>query len=136
MFNFSAYENRSIEHIFPKSKVYYIENGQYFSCEDNKPVNPDSSWIDVEELKKQNCSQHGMGNFALLYTVNNSKLGNRSFNEKKKILFGTKSDEVDVFQSRELLHTISLFSSEKWGVQEIAANKTNVINKLKTYYEI
>ena len=136
MFNFSAYENRSIEHIFPKSKVYYIENGQYFSCEDNKPVNPDSSWIDVEELKKHNCSQHGMGNFALLYTVNNSKLGNRSFNEKKKILFGTTSDEVDVFQSRELLHTISLFSSEKWGVQEIAANKTKVINKLETYYEI
>ena len=77
-----------------------------------------------------------MGNFALLYTVNNSKLGNRSFNEKKKILFGTTRDEVDVFQSRELLHTISLFSSEKWGVQEIAANKTKVIDKLETYYEI
>jgi len=135
MFNFSAYENRSIEHIFPKSRVFYEVNGKKYSCEDKSPVNIDSNWINEEDLKKKNCSQHGIGNFALLYTYNNSKLGNKSFSEKKKILFGTK-DSDDVFQSRELLHTISLFSYEKWGLDEIVANKNNVIYKLERFYDI
>lgn len=136
MFNFFAYENRSIEHIFPKSRVYYDNGVQPFSCEENKPVTIDSSWIDFDDLQKNNCSQHCIGNFALLYVVNNSKLGNKSFSEKKAILFGTKNEEVDVFQSRELLHTISLFASEKWGVDEISKNKQKVVDKLKNYYGI
>lgn len=138
MFNFSAYDNRSIEHIFPKSKVYKMNNnGQTISCEDNKLVSIDENWINKEDLSKNNCSQHSIGNFALLYTFNNSKLGNKTFEEKKKILFGTNNDVVvDVFQSRELLHTVSLFSFEKWGVKEIANNKKNLIEKLEKYYEL
>ena len=137
MFNFLAYENRSIEHIFPKSRVYFVKNGQTLSCEDKNPVSINSHWINESDLKAKDCSQHGIGNFALLYTHNNSKLGNKSFAEKKKILFGTEKDkEIDVFQSRELLHTISLFSYEKWGVDEIEANKKKVISKLEKYYDI
>lgn len=137
MFNFSAYQNRSIEHIFPKSRVFFEDNGHYFSYEDRRPVNIDSHWINMKDLESKKCSQHCIGNFALLYPNNNSELSNKSFDEKKKILFGTEeSDVVKVFQSRELLHTISLFSSEKWGVDEIKENKKAVISKLEKYYGI
>lgn len=137
MFNFSAYEHRSIEHIFPKSKVYRDNGGNHLSCEDGKVVTIDENWINYDDLIANDCSQHCIGNFALLYMVNNSKLGNKSFAEKKTILFGTKNtDDVDVFQSRELLHTISLFAFEKWGVEEISENKKRVIEKLEKYYGI
>lgn len=136
MFNFNAYENKSIEHIFPKSRVYSNKGGKPISCEENNCVVIDSSWINLDDLQKKKCSQHCIGNFALLYVVNNSKLGNKSFSEKKAILFGTKNEEIDVFQSRELLHTISLFASEKWGVDEISENKQKVIAKLMNYYVI
>lgn len=139
-FNFDIDRERSIEHIHPKSKVYRIENGKYISAEDSKTEISQQcigsrEYIDEAELFRNNCSQHGIGNFALLYFNDNSKFSNQPFSEKKKILFD-HNDEVDVFNSRELLHTIKLFAKDKWGVTEIKENKEQVITQLKKVYGI
>jgi len=109
-FNFSIWDKRSLEHIYPKSKSESI------SFENNEG------------------SIHCIGNLVLLYGVNNSSFGCSTFQEKKDLFFKTK-DSV-AFESRNLLHTLSVFSSSKWGVEDINKNKINTINSLKNYYGI
>ena len=132
-FNFDIDSSRSIEHILPQSKVYYRDaSGVARRRSDDSEVIPDTSYID-EATFAQNCSQHCIGNLALLYCDNNSKFGNKSFDEKKDILFGLDDEGI---HSRELLHTLSLFAHKTWGVNEIQNNKNYIINRLKDYYGI
>lgn len=132
-FNFDIDSSRSIEHILPQSKVYYRDaNGTAHRRSDDSVVTPNADYID-EATFAPKCSQHCIGNLALLYCGNNSKFGNKSFEEKKDLLFGL---EIEGIRSRELLHTLSLFAHKSWGVNEIANNKMNIINYLKDYYGI
>lgn len=136
MFNFNVWNNRSIEHIHPKSKVYFQDpnSGKCYLSEDRgrQIVNPGNDYFDESVMTANGCSRHCIGNMALLYTRNNSSFGAKDFEEKKNILFGNTGAEF--FQSRELLHTLSLFARSKWTISEIAKNKQDLINKLTEYY--
>jgi len=110
-FDFSIWGNRSLEHIYPKSK----KNNLNFS---------------QNELLEGGI--HCIGNLVLLYGKNNSAFGAKDFNDKKLVYFNTSSD----FQSRNLLHTISVFAKSEWNENGIIENKKSTINQLKTYYEL
>ena len=137
-FDFFIWNNKSLEHIYPKSKVYHKgENEKLYDGSDNilnkdklKSLN-DETWINRDDIKNES-SEHCIGNLVLLYGSNNSEFGNKPFNEKKKTYFDLKED----FKSRHLLHTISVFAYEKWGANEIRENKSNVIKEFESYYNI
>lgn len=143
-FNFDIHWDRSIEHIHAKSKVYKYDNNANMPVCAEKPynhiqqaeidANPEI-YINETDLLNAGCTQHCIGNFALLYVNDNSKFSDHSFAEKKSILFDYEN-KVDMFSSRELLHTIKLFSMDKWGVKEIKENKEKVIKHLREFYGI
>ena len=107
-FDFEIWKERSLEHIFPKSK----EN-ELGSFEGNSGV-------------------HSIGNLVLLYKNDNSSFNASSFNDKKAIYFSL--DKRKGFKSRNLLHTISVFASEKWGIEEIKKQKETFLDEFKNQY--
>lgn len=107
-FDFGIWKERSLEHIFPKSK----EN-ELGSFEGNSGV-------------------HSIGNLVLLYKNDNSSFNASSFNDKKAIYFSL--DKRKGFKSRNLLHTISVFASEKWGIEEIKKQKETFLDEFKNQY--
>ena len=78
-----------------------------------------------------NCV-HCIGNLVLLYKNDNSSFNNSDFNDKKAIYFNLEKRKG--FKSRNLLHTISVFASEKWGIEEIQNQKQIFIDDFKKYY--
>ena len=140
-FDFSIWENGkySLEHIFPKSKSYLIEeDGKIYKENDrNTPVSEKSvkGLLNRDDFKG-NGSVHCIGNLVLLYHDNNSEFGNKDFEDKKKIYFNYDFKTVKTFKSLSLLHTISIFSKSSWNVTDIQNNKANIINKAKEYYGI
>jgi hypothetical protein len=153
-FDFTIWHNKSLEHIHPKSKVYFAkrEKGQtpvwkrgddnLLSLDEKKEIireindlrsteKSKRTWINRADFKK-NGSEHCIGNLVLLYGRNNSKFGNKPFEEKKKAYFDTDED----FKSRHLLHTVSVFAEEHWGVSEIQANRKKFTDRFKKDYNI
>lgn len=108
-FDFGIWKERSLEHIFPKSK----EN-ELGSFDGNGGV-------------------HSIGNLVLLYKNDNSSFNASSVKDKKAIYFNL--DKRKGFKSRNLLHTISVFASEKWGVEEIRKQKYSFLDEFKKHYE-
>lgn len=110
-FDFSIWNNRSLEHIYPKSKACCLnfENPNYLSG-----------------------SIHCIGNLVLLYGRDNSTFGAKDFLEKKNTYFNTSES----FRSRNLLHTLSVFSKTDWKENEIIENQKTIIKQLTDYYEI
>lgn len=135
-FNFSIFDKQSLEHIHPKSKAYHYdeETSSYFIGENiegktQKPVGDE--WLDRNACPK-NISEHSIGNLVLLEVGNNSTFGNKSFSEKKSKYF----DLSTKFESRELLHTISVFANEQWGIKEIVKNQENILNRFHEFYGV
>lgn len=112
-FDFTIWDNRSLEHIFPKSKN-------------------DRLHFDNDHLKEG--SVHCIGNLVLLYGVNNSSFRDKDFLEKKEMYFNIATGLT--FQSRNLLHTISVFANSEWSEEQIVKNKNKTINLLKNLYGI
>lgn len=110
-FNFAIWDNRSLEHIYPKSKM---------------------SALDFETSEYIGGSVHCVGNLVLLYGRDNSSFGAKDFQDKKSAYFNTS----EKFQSRNLLHTISIFAKSDWKEKEIIDNKTATIKQLNSYYGI
>ncbi|MEG2162275.1 MAG: HNH endonuclease family protein, partial [Chryseobacterium sp.] len=110
-FDFSIWGNRSLEHIFPKSKL---------------------SLLDFDKDVYIEGSIHCIGNLVLLYGKDNSSFGAKDFLEKKNTYFNTSSS----FSSRNLLHTISVFSKSDWKEKEIISNKILTIKQITDYYGI
>lgn len=110
-FDFSIWGNRSLEHIFPKSKL---------------------SLLDFDKDVFIEGSIHCIGNLVLLYGKDNSSFGAKEFLEKKNTYFNTSSS----FSSRNLLHTISVFSKSDWKEKEIISNKILTIKQITDYYGI
>lgn len=137
-FDFSIWKKGkySLEHIFPKSKSFRLIDGKYYL--ENKPDEPIQKKDTIGLLNRadfnNNGSVHCIGNLVLLYGPENSKFGNRSFEEKKKIYFNYDLKTVKTMKSLSLLHTISIFSNSKWEVEEIQKNKANIIERAKEYY--
>lgn len=137
-FDFSIWTEKSLEHIYPKSKFYKTENVD----EGNRYIRGDG--VEIEEKDTEglideanfggNGNEHCIGNLVLLYKNENSGFGAKSFDDKKSIYFNVDAEKP--FRSRHLLHTISVFAQKEWGVNEIVENKTNFINEIKEYYGI
>ena len=157
-FDFSIWDRkdsrgRSLEHIYPKSKVYHIEKSEdnerpivknYQEKEIDLPV--DNSYIDRDSCRYKDddgneivASEHSIGNLVLLYKDDNSMFNDSSFEEKKAMFFKIPKDKNNkkikaIFKSRHLLHTIFKFASSEWKGLEIAQNKMNTLNEFKKYY--
>jgi uncharacterized protein with ParB-like and HNH nuclease domain len=151
-FDFSIWDNydrgRSLEHIYPKSKVYHVvidENGETIKKDGNDMVlSPDE--IDKTYISRESCasgdvvaSEHSIGNLVLLYKDDNSSFNNSSFEDKKAMFFkspnGSNKKEVKlIFKSRHLLHTIYKFAASEWTGKEIAENKALTLKEFKKYY--
>ena len=112
-FDFSIWNNRSLEHIYPKSKKQQLDF-------------PEKSFLEA--------SIHCIGNLVLLYGKDNSAFGAKDVVDKKVVYFKT-GESLD-FKSRNLLHTLSVFSNSKWEEEQISINKTQTIAKLKKYYGV
>jgi uncharacterized protein with ParB-like and HNH nuclease domain len=108
-FDFGICKEWSLEHIFPKSK-----KNELGSCGGDSGV-------------------HSIGNLVLLYKNDNSAFKDSSFNDKKAIYFNL--DKRKGFKSRNLLHTLSVFASEEWGVEEIKKQKQAFLDEYKTHYK-
>ena len=128
-FDFKIWEERSLEHIFPKSRVFDSVIDKIKSEEGkNKEM------LDRTQFNG-NGSEHCIGNLVLLYKNENSKFGAKTVEEKKSIYF--QVDEEDKpFRSRHLLHSMSVFAKSSWGIKEIQDNKESIITEIKNYYGI
>ena len=107
-FDFSIWNKRSLEHIHPKSK---------------------RNTLSISE----NTSVHCIGNLVLLYGKDNSSFGAKDFSDKKTVYFSTIEKELK-FKSRNLLHTMSVFSSSAWGTIGIEKNQDKITKKLIEIY--
>lgn len=132
-FNVSIFlDNRSLEHIHPKSKVYHLDEitGK-LTKGDNSIVEPvvyeipnpmPSGTIKRTDIRNMSLgiilSEHSIGNLVLLYGRDNSEFGAKDFNEKKEIFFKV-TDQKKIFISRTLQHTLSKFAKAKWDVSEM-----------------
>lgn len=154
-FDFSIWKQRSLEHIFPKSKVYHedVETGKkmvgvYGENKDDKEIiNIENGMLD-RALFNGFGSEHCIGNLVLLYKNENSQFGAKTVEEKKNIYFTPDpEDKTKKFKSRHLLHTMSVFAKFKWTLDtnaqgtpyvvcSIQENKTKFINEIKSYYGI
>lgn len=140
-FDFSIWNNRSLEHIFPKSKVgHQLENGTLVS-QDEKIEYKDKGALPLwrkdiifdENGKEHTATEHSIGNLVLLYKDDNSKFSNADFQTKKNIFFETQN--VQAFKSRHLIHTISVFAHSIWDGEQIARNKKAIIDAFNDYYK-
>lgn len=141
-FNFTIWDERSLEHIIPKSRVFHVNAGQVFNHNDeldsrvnlgdevgsdDKPI----YWREIKGTEEQSAyrwSEHSIGNLVLLYKNENSSLSTDKFDKKKADLFSDDSEEF--FQSRHLLHTVEVFSNPAWGPNEV---RNHQIEELRKY---
>ena len=142
-FDFTIWQNKSLEHIFPKSKVYHKdEEGILYRGDDKKCTDAeieaiqkgDPTWLDREDIKKRTenrITEHSIGNLVLLYKHNNSEFSNKPFEEKKETFFSIKDSG---FKSRNLLHSISKFAVSKWNADEIARYYEEIREQLNKMY--
>ncbi|MBR5433341.1 MAG: DUF262 domain-containing protein [Bacteroidales bacterium] len=141
VFDFSIWDNgvRSLEHVFPKSKVGHFvitSEGNHWEGGDNKQREKKDFSCFRDDIKKKNgtcqTTEHSIGNLVLLYKGDNSTFSNNDFEDKKNYFFNTNVKEF--FNSRHLLHTIYIFANSKWGAVDIAENKERLINQFKMFY--
>ncbi|MBR4970548.1 MAG: HNH endonuclease, partial [Paludibacteraceae bacterium] len=142
-FDFSIWDgNRSLEHIYPKSKVWHKEfdtDGKTEIIKTGDGEKREDSYIDATCIDRESCvddgmkaSEHSIGNLVLLYGKNNSSFGNKDFEEKKHTFFNPS--EKDIFESRHLLHTIYKFALSEWNGEQIAKNKYQTLKEFREYY--
>ena len=139
-FDFSIWSNKSLEHIYPKSKFYHTEIAEDESI---RYIRGDCVEISKEEATKlldsnkvfsnpDRYSEHCIGNLVLLYGRNNSEFGSLPFEEKKTKFFNNERS----FDSRNLLHTIASFAKSKWEPIQIEEASEKIIKMLAKDYNI
>ncbi|MDE5784253.1 MAG: DUF262 domain-containing protein [Prevotella sp.] len=122
-FNFEIERNRSLEHVYPKSKIGHESEEGVALDWDDKPLDgsktreiklwrEEMKWVCIEDNHVYYGSEHCIGNLVLLYKRDNSKFNDADF-EKKNEYFFTDQDD-DAFKSRHLIHTTMVFSDVKW----------------------
>jgi hypothetical protein len=140
-FDFSIWEERSLEHIYPKSKVGHINNNTPLDYDDNPLSAEDQQNITLwrEEIVYHKglpdevyATEHSIGNLVLLYKNDNSKFNTADFEQKKSLYFTIKSDSG--FRSRHLLHTVSVFANSSWEGKDIAKHKKQEIEHFLNEY--
>lgn len=147
-FDFSIWDRkdsrgRSLEHIYPKSKVLHEEEieGKIVKRRGDGIIIEDKD-IDDTFIWRKSCrdgdveaGEHSIGNLVLLYKDDNSTFNDSSFEDKKGIFFKKyDAKHKDLFKSRHLLHTIYKFANSKWDGVEIAKNKRQTLEDFRNYY--
>lgn len=147
-FDFSIWDRkdsrgRSLEHIYPKSKVLHVEeiDGEIVKRKGDGIIIEDKD-IDDTFIWRKSCrdgdveaGEHSIGNLVLLYKDDNSTFNDSSFEDKKGIFFKKyDAKHKDLFKSRHLLHTIYKFANSKWDGMEIAKNKRQTLEDFRNYY--
>ena len=157
-FDFSIWDRkdsrgRSLEHIYPKSKVWHkefdtdgiteiIKTGDGVVLA-NSPRESDgyiarASCRCFEGNDGIEASEHSIGNLVLLYKDDNSSFNDSSFEEKKSMFFlipnGNDEKRKMIFKSRHLLHTIYKFAQSEWKGEQIAKNKFQTLKEFREYY--
>lgn len=151
-FDFSIWDRndakgRSLEHIYPKSKVLHKED-RIIKKGDNKTLDKLPSRADgyiarascrcFEGNDRIEASEHSIGNLVLLYKDDNSAFNDSSFEEKKSMFFlipnGNDKKRKMIFKSRHLLHTIYKFAQSEWKGEQIARNKYQTLKEFREYY--
>lgn len=113
---------RSLEHIWPKSKVSDTET---------------AGKVLRSAMDKEGVSEHMLGNMAFLHKTDNSKFNALSPNEKRQIYF----DLEEKIYSRAMLHTMAAFGGKEWNddlsqiPSIIQSRHTDEIVKLNKLYE-
>lgn len=152
-FDFSIWDRtdsrgRSLEHIYPKSRVWHTTDGRKYDGNDNPidasiDVEHNSDYISRDSIhttikgKDFQASEHSIGNLVLLYKDDNATFSNSSFEDKKAMFFkmpGKNKGAYAIFKSRHLLNTIYQFASSEWKGKEIADNKYQILRKFSEYY--
>lgn len=118
---------RSIEHIWPKSKV--SDNGG-------------NGNVSRHLLNESEVSEHMLGNLVFLHTLDNTRFQDKTPKEKRQRYFDLRSQDEDGkrFYSRGMLHTMAAFGGVEWEkdldiVPEIIKRRhNNEIKILKDRY--
>ncbi len=110
-FIFDIYNKKSLEHIHPQSKADKL------------------NFVDEENL-----SVDCIGNLVLLSGPDNSSFNNKDFSVKKTVFFQSNKEKAK--DSMCLMHSLTVFSNEKWDENEIKKNKEEFINNLKKTYKL
>ena len=139
-FDFEIWRERSLEHIYAKSKVAHVQDGVNLSWDDK--VLEDTSHIelwrhDIKYIKddvEYTASEHSIGNLVLLYKDDNSRFNADRFQDKKDIFFRNVGDSL--FKSRHLIHTISILANSDWTGEEIAKHKKEELETFDKQYSI
>lgn len=125
-FNFNIERDRSLEHIYPKSKIgHRNEEGIVLGWDDKvldathlaeiKLWREDMKWSCPDNNHVYHGSEHCIGNLVLLYRRDNSKFNDADFRQKNQYFFRDLDD--DAFESRHLIHTTMVFSNVCWEDQ-------------------
>ena len=141
-FDFSIWNNRSLEHIFSKSRVWHIDSDGRVVDGNDTPlrISPEKARKDPRLLCRDSIvtadglqlSEHCIGNLVLLYGQNNAAFGNSGF-ESKKMMFLAPGD-IGAFRSRNLLHSVCVFAANDWDAAQIVENYNLTLKNLKLYY--
>ncbi|NIJ45144.1 hypothetical protein FHR24_001583 [Wenyingzhuangia heitensis] len=133
----SLYTKRSLEHIWPKSKIAKKDVvNTYLDTNNNIIESSDlENYLKIEELDKVSLSQHHIGNLVLLHRNDNSTFNDKLPEAKKKVYFDLNKKLL----SRNLLHTMSVFAYDNWSVTNVAntikENQKNVLKLMKKGYD-
>ena len=141
-FDFSIWDNYSLEHIKAKSMVFHKdEYGHILNTKDeivecplpdNAIMREDMPVAEISDKEKLKLSEHCLGNLVLLYKDDNSTFGKKDFEPKKKAFFDINDSAG--FKSRHLLHTVSVFARSQWGPKEIRDQMVREINRFINEY--
>ena len=139
-FDFEIWRERSLEHIYAKSKVAHVQDGVNLSWDDKVLENTSHIELwrhDIKYIKddvEYTASEHSIGNLVLLYKDDNSRFNADRFQDKKEIFFRNVGDSL--FKSRHLIHTISIFANSDWTGEEIAKHKKEELETFDKQYSI
>lgn len=153
LFDFEIWKKnvRSLEHIYPKSKVWHLSKEGVPLDYDEKPIEgftPEMLQENKDMIRREDiyyeitpgdantrfyASEHSIGNLVLLYKKDNSEFRDGCFDKKKTIFFGNNDEPY--FKSRHLIHTIKIFAQSKWDAETIARNKEQELLNFTQYYQ-
>jgi hypothetical protein len=131
----SLYGNRSLEHVFPKSRFYYVDLEKKIRrrTDNNEITELDSDMVDSAGFDAED-SEHCIGNLLFLHKAENSQFRDATPKRKKEIYFDLNVE----FHSRNLLHTMTVFAHDEWTSKDatrlIHGNKTRTFNRIMEGY--
>ena len=153
-FDFGIWEAgvRSLEHIYPKSKVWHWKdenmeeildgNDAYISLSKEIVQADGTGYLARSSLVMKNAegtevfstTEHGIGNLVLLYKDENSSFNKSPFEVKRELFFNPNKTELT--KSRRLLHTVCVFAEQKdWNGESIVTNVLRVLDEFKDCYK-